>query len=460
MLTVRQFFHILLYIAIILSIGTFGYLFIEDNWSLEDAFYMAVITITTVGFGEAHPLSSGGRLFTIFLILLGFSFVAYLGSQVARAIITIEIRRLLGRKTMEKKIAKLEKHYIVCGYGQIGKIVCDSLVDQKIPTVVIERNAKVAKLAEDEGLYVIEGDATSDRLLLDAGVERATGVISIIDSDANNLFIALSARELNPRIFIIARGEKIGVDDKILRAGADIVVSPLKLGGKQIANLVSQNSLEDTDYVIDSAMDSCFNTIAGLSLRLFRNNGSHKTVADAKAKSDAVSIVAVRHDDGTETMMPDENFQLNENDSLILLIKDKKTTSNRYQTKLDGKTVLIADDHRALRKLFAKKITAAGHETITAAEGDEAIRLIKEAKPDLIVSDVMMPNKNGYEVCAFVRQTPSLQHIPVILYSGDESDEFKKRGKEAGANACIQKTSRSNDLLNKIEELLAASAKT
>ncbi len=445
----RYIVQFLLLLVFIFTIGTSGYYFIEEGWTLEEAFYMTAITVTTVGFGEIQPLSTPGRYFTVFIILLGFGSVAFMGAQFARFVIEFEIQSLLGKHSMKRKIADLTKHYIICGYGRIGQTVCASLAQRQIPFVVVENKDREVSLAEEQGYYVVRGDATLDAVLLEAGIERALGVVCVIGfSDANNLFIALSARELNPRIFIISRGEASGAEDKILRAGADIVVSPLQLGGEQIANLICQNSLENPDFQFSGALSS----VKGLSLQLFclPKDKTLRTVADVMKHTSALAVAEVQRDDGTTETLPDASFPLHVNDTVILLSREKTLE----HPKTDGKLVLIADDHRALRKLFAKKINAAGHETITAADGSEALRLAEEKQPDLIVLDVMMPEKDGYEVCSLIKQMPNLKHVPVILYSGDESKEFTKRGMEAGAAACIQKTSRSSELLTKIEELL------
>ena len=203
---------------------------------------MTVITITTVGFGEVHELSSDGRIFTIILVFLGFGTAALFATQIARLILESEFAEILTRKKMGRKIMKMKDHYIVCGYGRIGSAICDALEDERLPFVIIEHSDKSTALAHGKGYCVLKGNATTDAVLKEAGIHHALGIVAALSPDADNLLISLAARELNPQIFIIARGEEPEVEDRMMRAGADIVVSPMLLGGQQIAQLITRQA--------------------------------------------------------------------------------------------------------------------------------------------------------------------------------------------------------------------------
>ncbi len=241
----HQTTQILLTFLLLLSIlvlGALGYLFIENDWSVLDAIYMTVITITTVGFTETNALSDAGRVFTIILIICGWSTLAILLSFVTKAIVSKEINGFLGRKNMYREISNLNNHYIICGYGRIGSFICHDLMDKNIDLIVIETKEELINLAERKGLLVLPGNATLDDVLLEAGVKKARGLVATLTEDADNLFISLAARELNPKIHIISRCEELGVEKRIQRGGANIVVSPLQIGAKHIADLIVKNA--------------------------------------------------------------------------------------------------------------------------------------------------------------------------------------------------------------------------
>ena len=228
-------------IGFIIAFGTVGYMVIE-GWNLLDSLYMTIITITTVGYGEVHALSSYGIVFTIILLIGGVGIILYVLASGARVILEGELREVLGRRRLEKKIKELKDHYIICGYGRMGSIVCKELKDKGISFVVIEKNPVPL---DDKDILIPDGDATSDETLKRAGVERARGLVSVLPTDAENLFVVLSARELNPDLFIVARASDEGAEQKILRAGADRVVSPYHIGGLKIAHIILKPAVMD-----------------------------------------------------------------------------------------------------------------------------------------------------------------------------------------------------------------------
>lgn len=229
-------------ILFIISFGTVGYMSIE-GWRFIDALYMTVITLSTVGYREVHALSEMGILFTTMLIVSGVGTVLYALSTGAQIVLEGELQEIFGRKRLEKKIRELKNHYIVCGYGRMGKIICRELKEKNIKFVVVEK--KPDALEEKGDMLIFEGDATRDEILREVGIERAKGLISVLTTDAENLFVVLSARELNPKLFIVARAGEEGSEQKLMRAGADRVVSPYHIGGLRIAHTVLKPAVVD-----------------------------------------------------------------------------------------------------------------------------------------------------------------------------------------------------------------------
>ena len=234
--------QVLALIAFIIAFGTVGYIVVE-GWSFLDSIYMTIITITTVGYREIHGLSSKGRIFTIFLIVGGVGTVLYALSTGARIILEGELKDIFGRKKLEKKIKDLYDHYIVCGYGRMGKIICRELKAEGVKFVVIEKDPRM--LEEKEDILSLIGDATRDNTLKEAGVERAKGLISVLSTDAENLFVVLSARGLNPNLLIIARAAEEDSEQKLLRGGATKVISPYHIGGLRMAHTVLKPTVVD-----------------------------------------------------------------------------------------------------------------------------------------------------------------------------------------------------------------------
>lgn len=238
----KRLIFALIFITCVVIAGSAGYMLIE-GWNCLDSLYMTVITIASVGYKEIHDLSPNGRIFTIILIISGVGSVTYALTTIAKIVVEGEIQEIFGRKRLEKKIKELKNHYIVCGYGRMGRIICRELKEKDIKFVVIEKEPDTFESGEDT--LVLKGDATKDENLKEAGIEKAKGLISVLPTDAENLFVVLSARELNPKLFIVARAGEEGSEQKLLRAGADRVVSPYHIGGLRIAHTVLKPAVVD-----------------------------------------------------------------------------------------------------------------------------------------------------------------------------------------------------------------------
>lgn len=228
-------------LLLLLGIGTMGYSILE-GWEIFDSFYMTIITVSTVGFSEVQDLTTEGRIFTIFMIMAGIGVMTTGATQVAGFIIDRELSGVFGGKNkMQKQLKVISNHYVICGFGRTGAAICRKLHEEKIPFVVTESDEDRIAEAERRHYLAVAGDATRDTTLITAGTCRAVGLVSCLNSDADNLYVTLAARELNKKIHIIARGEDPEAEDRIERAGADTVVFPMTMGGEQIARLVAHN---------------------------------------------------------------------------------------------------------------------------------------------------------------------------------------------------------------------------
>jgi voltage-gated potassium channel len=224
--------------------GVIGYMII-DGWSFIDSLYMTIITITTVGYLEVHPQGPLGRAFTMLLLLAGTGTAFYFLIAISEFLIEGHLTGLLAERKVEKEILKLEGHYILCGYGKVGANVADEFNSSGASFVVIENNPERVQACREEGYLCIEGDASSDEVLLKAGVERAKGLIGAVDSDADNVFVTLTARVLNPDINIVARSILEESREKLIRAGANRVVSPAFIGGRRMASIMLRPLVSD-----------------------------------------------------------------------------------------------------------------------------------------------------------------------------------------------------------------------
>jgi voltage-gated potassium channel len=229
---------------LVVLIGTLGYMLIE-HWPFLESLYMTIITLSTVGFEEVHQLSPKGEVFTICLIFIGIGVVAYAIGSVAQFMVEGHIKKILERRAMQKKIDKLRGHYIVCGYGRVGKGVCEELKRENRPLVVIERAPEVIAEIEKQGLLYVQGEATEDEVLLKAGVKQAAGLLAVLGSDADNVYVVLTARELNPNIQIVARADKEEAVSKLKRAGANKIIPLYTIAARKIACTLTRPLVTD-----------------------------------------------------------------------------------------------------------------------------------------------------------------------------------------------------------------------
>jgi voltage-gated potassium channel len=231
-------------VAVIIIAGAIGYIIIE-GWSFIDALYMTIITITTVGYAEVHPLTTTGRVFSIFLIIGGVSGALYTLSVIAGYIIEGHLGTTLGRRRMERAIAKLKEHFILCGYGRVGQEIARIFTDEGVPFVVIDKNQESVANAEKNGHLYLLADATNDEVLKETGIEKARGLIVAVGNDADSLYITLSARGLRPDMLIEARVSSSEDEAKLRKAGANRIISPHSLGARRMAELALRPGIVD-----------------------------------------------------------------------------------------------------------------------------------------------------------------------------------------------------------------------
>ena len=237
MKSIRHLKLCILLLILVILLGVSGYMTIE-KWNFLDALYMSVTTLTTVGYSEVHKLSNSGRIFTIFFIIIGVVYFLYIAGAVVQFMVEGQIRTILGRRSLDKKIDRLKNHYIVCGYGRIGKTLCMMLKKKAVDLVVIEKDQDlIPVMVEDQMLY-ISGDAGDETNLIKAGIQRAKGLIAVLATDTDNVFLVLTARQLNPDLYIMANASRNESKPKLLAAGANRVELPYDMGAVSMAQRI------------------------------------------------------------------------------------------------------------------------------------------------------------------------------------------------------------------------------
>lgn len=304
-------------LLMLISGGTIGYMSIE-GWRLLDAAYMTVITLGTVGFREIHELSDVGKLFTMGLIIIGVSVLGYIVGSLAQIMFEGQIQRIMGRKKVEKQIESLIGHYIICGFGRIGSLICKEFKANGLKFVIIEKNPDAAeRLAEDDYLYM-KGDATLDETLLKAGINRAKGLISVVTSDTENVYITLTARGLNPDLYIMSRSGEEGSDIKLKRAGANKVVSPYTIGGNRMAQSILRPNV--VDFIeIATGHEHLELQMEEINIPPHSAFVRETLVSSGFRKEIGVIIVGIKKSHGKMVFNPHSQTKIEEHDTLIVL---------------------------------------------------------------------------------------------------------------------------------------------
>ena len=303
----------------ILAFGTYGYYFVE-KMPLFEAFYMTMITISTVGYAEILPLSPVGRALTIIIIILGITVGAYTIGLLVKAFIEGELLKMFGRIKVQKQISELKDHFIVCGFGRIGRIISNELAADDIDFVVIEQDPAIIEKIESKNYLFLEMDATSEEALLKAGIMEASGIVTALASDANNVFITLTAKGLRPDIYILARASHENNEDKLSRAGASRVVSPHLIGGRRMAQVLKRPTV--VDFIDIATMGSSL----GLMMEEAKvGDGSGltgKNLVDSNLRKNfGVIIVAIKKMAGNMIFNPMPSETLEAGDVIVVIGK-------------------------------------------------------------------------------------------------------------------------------------------
>ena len=307
----------LLALALVVLAGIAGYRLIE-GWPLSDALFMTIITLTTVGYGEIRPLSPAGRIFTMVLITLGVGFVAYTIGSLTHWMVETQIRQLLGRRKLQKQIERLTGHYIVCGFGRMGSTICSELAANSVPFVVIEKDEDVVEKEMAQNYLFIQGDSTDDDVLEEAGINRAVGLIAVAASDVDNVYITLTARQLNPGLFILSRAADETAERKLKQAGASRVISPYQIGARRMVLAVLRPAVID---FLDAAMcETDFNLqmeehLVGATSRL-----AGRALLDSDIRKEhGLIVVAIKRSSGEMIFNPPADTRIEKGDKLITM---------------------------------------------------------------------------------------------------------------------------------------------
>ena len=312
----------LILLLVVISIGSAGFHFIE-GWNWFDGFYMTLTTMTTIGYGEIHPLSHVGRVFNSILIVLAVFSGGFTIAMLSQALLQFEFGEALGRRRMEREIAKLSGHYIICGAGRVGRTVARELRARGQNLVFIEKNPDRAEWAVNEGIPVVPGSASSEEILKRAHIETAKGLVAAVGTDPENLYIVLTARGFRSDLKIIARASEEEATSKLLRAGASQVLSPYYFVGNRIAQLLLRPNVLD---FIDTAFGTDRLDVEIGEVRIdAKSSLIGKTLGDAAIRQRAdVIILGVKPPDGSLLFNPPPETPIRAGDTWIIVGSDQQ----------------------------------------------------------------------------------------------------------------------------------------
>lgn len=314
--------------------GSIGYHVIE-GMEFFDGFYMTFITITTIGFAELENLTNLGRAHTMMVFVMGIGVISYIASQTTQMLFESELFR---KRAMKKQLEKMENHYIVCGYGRIGHRIAEVLKEANIPIVVIENRESSIERTKEEGLLYVKGNAQEESVLIEAGIKRARGLICALSQDQDNVFATLVARDLNKDIFILVRTNERQNTKKILRSGANKVISPYEIGADRMANVILRPHVDQfIDKLTKETQDHVFDEV-----KIFEGSdlaGKTLAEADIRQKYFVVIIAIIPKDKEDVLFNPGSNDQMNVGDSLIVLGDVERIHHLRHEGCNDERTL-------------------------------------------------------------------------------------------------------------------------
>jgi voltage-gated potassium channel len=303
---------------------------IIEDYSFIEAYYMTMNTITTTGFKEIYPLSDGGRIFTTLLLITSMGIFFYGVTTITGFIIEGEFRNFFKHYNVNKKIENMENHVIVCGYGRNGKQVCLELIDDDIPFLIIENRENVIEFIREDNRLFLEGDATEEETLIKAGIKKARAIITTLPEDPDNLYVVLTARELNPGILIISRASSEASEGKLKRAGANNVIMPEKIGGAHMAALVTKPDITEFFAHLTGQGTDISITFEEITLANISKDPGQKSIRelDIRNKTGA-NIIGLRLPNGEYVINPPPDTLVNSDSKLILLGSEKQIQQMR-----------------------------------------------------------------------------------------------------------------------------------
>ncbi|MGP8196983.1 MAG: potassium channel family protein [Syntrophobacteraceae bacterium] len=309
---------VLVVLSILLTgFGTAGYMLLQD-YSFVEALYMTVLTLSTVGFTEVHPLDTNGRIFTIILILMGVSFVAFSLAYFSQILLDGNLLATYRRRRLKKKLDQMENHYIVCGYGEMGQIIVGELFKHNVPVVIIEPDESALSRLREKNLLHLSGDATDEGNLISAGIHRAKGLVSVVTRDSENVFIVLTARDLNKELLIFARAGSAGTGKRLLKAGANRVVAPYAIGAARIAHNILRPTV--TDF-IELALSGEGMELGMEEIRIPENSklvGMELMASGIRNNYDLI-VMAIKRTEGKMVFNPPPQELFHDGDTLVVI---------------------------------------------------------------------------------------------------------------------------------------------
>jgi voltage-gated potassium channel len=287
-----------------------------------DSLYMTTITLATVGYGEVHEVTPGGRIFTVILIFMGVGFFLYVGGNFVQLIVEGKIREIIGRRKLDKQIDRLNNHFVVCGYGRIGRVLCRFLVQKYVDVVVIEQNIDRIPVLDEDGMLYVHGEATEESNLKKAGIERAKGLMTALGTDAENVFLLLTAKRFKPDLYVVARASQNSTKNTLYAAGADVVVSPYDIGARRMAHAVLRPTViqflelafadDTTDIAIEEIPVNERSSLIGVTLQ------------DSNIRKDLnLIIMAMKDDKGNMIFNPGADTMLKSGGTVIAVGENK-----------------------------------------------------------------------------------------------------------------------------------------
>ncbi len=318
MLFQRRFLLLSILVAAVFAAGTGGYMWLE-GWNALDSIWMVAITLTTVGFGEVHPLSPAGRIFTLFILFLGMGVIVTGASMIAEFVVEGQLNDILRRRKMRKKIAGLKGHTIVCGAGRTGMHVIQEMGHMKVPFVVVEADKATVEALRAAGVHVVDGDASNEETLKEAGVGKAARLVTCLTDDRDNLFVVITARAINPGMRIVARYVEDSNAPKFRRAGANEVVSPNAIGGLRMASVALRPA-------VVTFLDTMLRSKDGGALRVEEatvGKGSrleNRSLKDARiSETTGALVVALKRDEDDYLFNPPDSTRLAAGQTVIAM---------------------------------------------------------------------------------------------------------------------------------------------